>query len=463
VPEKVVDKSVWHQNVVRNMSYLHFNKTKIKEMKMSKGQKKIVASMSFVLITLMFLQTVCFSKEKITLTYWNHEEQYDTYYNPWIEEIGRKGFARLHPEVKGVNVVTVPYSGYEAKYLSVFLARKGAPDAFQNRIYNWYEYCEPFPDEMLSTLKKHVLPGILRGGMWEGKLIAIPTAYPPSSFQMLYINADMFKEAGLNPDTPIETLDELLECAKKLTKYDSADKITRVGFALRYSGHKGGIFDKFAPFLHTFGAIAMSPDQTTASGYINSPEAIESLKWYSNLVNKYRVSSLEIGTPVTAFGNKTAAMMFREGWVVGWLRDSAPDINYRVYPLPFKKVKVGAGTVYAETDSVYKYSPHKKLAQEFMFYVWEHSLEGFIRQELVPPVWKEDLDCSYMRIHPIYKATKEMLINRPFSPVYTYFHPNLRKIIGGIGDEILNALYQKKSPKQAFDDAARIVNGLLKE
>ena len=37
----------------------------------------------------------------------------------------------------------------------------------------------------------------------------------------MFINVDMYEEVGLDPDQPPTTLDELLEHAKKLAKYDA--------------------------------------------------------------------------------------------------------------------------------------------------------------------------------------------------------------------------------------------------
>ena len=51
-------------------------------------------------------------------------------FNAYYEEAGRE-FAALYPdECSGVEVVTVPYSGYYARYLAAFMAGVGAPDLF---------------------------------------------------------------------------------------------------------------------------------------------------------------------------------------------------------------------------------------------------------------------------------------------------------------------------------------------
>lgn len=59
-----------------------------------------------------------------------------------------------------------------------------------------------------------------------------------NSTAMVYVNKNMLKEAGLDPNKTIWTYNELLDAAKKMTKKDSSGKITRAGFAI----HPGSWF-----------------------------------------------------------------------------------------------------------------------------------------------------------------------------------------------------------------------------
>ncbi len=53
----------------------------------------------------------------------------------------------------------------------------------------------------------------------EGVRYGIPIEH--GNFQQMYINVDMFKKAGLNPDKPPKTFDEWLAAMKKLTILDA--------------------------------------------------------------------------------------------------------------------------------------------------------------------------------------------------------------------------------------------------
>jgi sn-glycerol 3-phosphate transport system substrate-binding protein len=71
-------------------------------------------------------------------------------------------------------------------------------------------------------------PALRGNATANGKIYAIPFQ---NSTPILYINADHFKEVGLDPAKPPATWTELVAAAAKLTKRDG-DKITRYGFEM---------------------------------------------------------------------------------------------------------------------------------------------------------------------------------------------------------------------------------------
>src|SRR4029453_19133944 len=168
-------------------------------------------------------------------------------------------------------------------------------------------------------------------GKWKGARYGIPIEH--GNFQQMYINAEQFKKAGLDPDKPPKTLEEWLAAMKKLTVLDAKGEITQAGFALRHKGHPVGITDKFLPFAHAFGARTLSPNLDKATGFANSPEMVAALTFYADLVQRHKVESLSVPTPEDTFGQKRAATIFRESWFFGWVKKNAPDVSFKVYAL----------------------------------------------------------------------------------------------------------------------------------
>lgn len=76
-------------------------------------------------------------------------------------------------------------------------------------------------------------PNIANYYTLDGKLRSMPMN---SSLPLLYINADAFKKAGLDPNTPPQNLDEIMTAAKKLTIKNAGGQVTQYGFGASIYG-----------------------------------------------------------------------------------------------------------------------------------------------------------------------------------------------------------------------------------
>jgi len=392
------------------------------------------------------------------LVYWTHWEQ-NPEFNRWYETKGTEFAKKNGYEVE---VVTIPYQGYEAKYLAALMGKTGAPDFFNGIAHQWcgqYDFCDRMPPELEKVWSEN-LPKYMRAwGQWRGVTYGIPIEH--GNFQQMYINADLFRKAGLDPDRPPKTLDDWLAAMKKLTVFDPKGEPTQVGFAIRHKGHPVGITDKFLPFAHAFGARMISPAQDRATGVANSPEMVAALRFFGDLVTKHKVASLAFGNPEDAFGQKRAAVIFRESWYFGWLKKNAPDVSFRVYALPCGTSCPGAGNLFPWSNLVSKASPNKHVAWDFLRFISnakddleQHQLQGIL------PVWAVNLESSYVKSRPDYASTKEMLA-QPVPP--NYYHPKSNELATAFGEAVVGVLYGKGQPKALLDEAASRMDRILRE
>ena len=77
----------------------------------------------------------------------------------------------------------------------------------------------------------------------------------------------MFKDAGLDPENPPQTWDQLVDAAKKLTHDD------QYGFAITGGGEFGNTIFRSLPFIWMNGGSIISDDMTKAT--VNEPAAVE--------------------------------------------------------------------------------------------------------------------------------------------------------------------------------------------
>src|SRR5215469_14817886 len=179
-----------------------------------------------------------------TLVIWTGFPDAQSFY----EAVG-KAYSSAHPEVK-FTVFSSSLREAEQKLVAAVPTGTG-PDIFDigdNISMDFIEtgLLEPNPADVDQYLKS---------GPWnkfvvdfltiKGKTYGLPLE--EASKASMYYNKTLFKEAGIaNPPT---TMDECVEAAKKLVKFDSSGKMIRSGISLRLSGQGSGVTEKFRYLL----------------------------------------------------------------------------------------------------------------------------------------------------------------------------------------------------------------------
>ena len=123
------------------------------------------------------------------------------------------------------------------------------------------------------------LEGFMEDSYVDGQIYSIPFQ---RSTMVLYYNKDAFAEAGLDPEKPPTTWDELVAYGTALTNDDR----TGVGIALN-SGSAQWAFTGFALQNSVDGINLMSDDGKQV--YFNTPENVEALQFWLDLQNKYKI------------------------------------------------------------------------------------------------------------------------------------------------------------------------------
>lgn len=132
------------------------------------------------------------------------------------------------------------------------------------------EIVEKYAGEDKNYLKDTFLENILSLAQADGKQVGIPFSI---STPIIYYNADLFKAAGLNPDTPPVTWAEVRECAKKITEATG-----EYGFYMQEYADNWAV----QGLLEGNGASMLSEDGTKAT--FATPEAFEAYQVLSDMV-----------------------------------------------------------------------------------------------------------------------------------------------------------------------------------
>jgi len=208
----------------------------------------------------------------------------------FLEEELMPEFERQNPGVK-VEIMWLDVSKINEQLMAAFAAGM-APDLFQGGIMtfpalygsqgtvmNLNKYVENWPG------KDNFYDSAWRAGIYKGNVYGLTVSL---DVRPLWYRKDFFVEAGLDPETPPTTWEELREMAIKLTKRQGST-ITRAGYwvpTTSFDSMQSG----WLPFLFQQGLGLLNETQT-AVGFDN-PKGIEAITFYHDLLWKDHVDVL---------------------------------------------------------------------------------------------------------------------------------------------------------------------------
>jgi multiple sugar transport system substrate-binding protein len=166
------------------------------------------------------------------------------------------------------------------------------------------------------------------------KILCLPWG---TDMYALFWNKDMFEAAGLDPNTPPKTMEELAEFADKLTKRDADGKLTQVGFL----PDQGWMHDDL--YVRMMGGFWYSEDGQHVTA--NSEPMISSLLWQQQFYKKFNADEVLAFSSGWADAYMSADYPFYTGkmamyvdgeWMTGpnFISAFKPEASYGVAPFP---------------------------------------------------------------------------------------------------------------------------------
>lgn len=176
--------------------------------------------------------------------------------------------------------------------------------------------------------------------MSEGKTYGVPALENAPRISLGW-NKTLFEKAGIDPEKPPTTLEELSAYAEELAEFDAAGNLIQVGFDPLDS--MGG-----GPGLHTwtraFGAEWY--DAEAQKVYLNSPEMVEMVDYIVSFYKKYGPEKMAAfregyakwcGRPEASFPRGVQAMILEGYWAPGELAVTAqPGLEFGWTWMPTK-------------------------------------------------------------------------------------------------------------------------------
>jgi len=283
---------------------------------------------ALLLVVLMVLVAQAATAAPVTITYWQY------FYQSKVDLIDEliKQFEAKNPDIK-VEQVTFPYESYNQKVAASIPAGEG-PDVI-NLYSGWLpmyvkaDYIQQLPKTDFSDayMKGTYFPFVMDAVNFGGKLYAAPTAVRTLA---LIWNKKLFREAGLDPEKPPKTLDELATFARKLSKYDAQGNLIQAGLAMQPNG-QGHNWLRDVLFRQFGGAPY---DATGRKVTYASTQGIAAAQWYMDRIQKDKVGFPNFMTDdVTAFKAQKSAMTIDGSFRIATFK-ALPELEWGVAELP---------------------------------------------------------------------------------------------------------------------------------
>lgn len=295
-------------------------------------------------------------------------------------------------------------------------------------------------------------PALMANGRIEGKTWGIPFQ---RSTIVAYYNKDMFRAAGLDPEAPPASWDEMVSMGKALTKDGT------YGLMIPSTGYPYWMFQ----------ALAIQNGKELMSGdgletYFDDPAVVETLEFWKSLSTEHGImpeGTVEWGTLRQAFLEGQTAMMWHSTGNLTAVKNEA-KFDFGVSVLPANErpgSPTGGGNFYVFEDTTDEERAAALKLIEFMT-APEQAAEWSIATGYMgvsPASYETDALKAYTAEFPPALVARNQLENAvaEFSTFET------ARVRDGLNNAIQAALTGSKSPADALAEAQDAAERLLKD
>ena len=295
-------------------------------------------------------------------------------------------------------------------------------------------------------------PALMANGKIEGKTWGIPFQ---RSTIVAYYNKDLFKAAGLDPEAPPTTWDEMISMGKALTQDGT------YGLMIPSTGYPYWMFQALAI---QNGKEVMSDDGLTT--YFDDPAVVETLEFWKSLSQEHGImptGTVEWGTLRQAFLEGQTAMMWHStGNLTAVKKNASFDFGVAELPANVRKGSpTGGGNFYVFKDT----TPEEKAAAlkliEFMTSPEQAAAWsiGTGYMGVSPAAYETEALKTYTQEFPPALVARNQLENA-VAEFSTFETARVRE---GLNNAIQAALTDAKSPADALAEAQAAAVRLLRD
>lgn len=252
-------------------------------------------------------------------------------------------FEQKNPDIP---VKHEPIPGNYSEKIQLMLGTYTAPDLFYLKgefapSYMRYNILMPLNDFVNQSPDFNLddfYPSLLEAFMKDSVYYGFPKDFNP---YVLYYNKKMFEAAGIN--APPQNWQELVDISRKLTIDEDGDGTPEQwGLVIQEA------LEMVMPFVYQNGGDFQHPNGDLA---LTEPAFVEAVEYYYSLYQQ-KIATIppKVGTDWNgdAFGRGKCAMIFAGAWVIPFLDETYPEMEYGLAFMPAgkKRATVAFTTAY---------------------------------------------------------------------------------------------------------------------
>lgn len=299
-------------------------------------------------------------------------------------------------------------------------------------------------------------PAFMENSQTGGKTYGIPFQ---RSTPVLYWNKEAFAAAGLDPNTPPATWEEMVEMGKKLVKKDENGNVTQWGVRIPTSGFPYWLFQG----LSTQNDVILANAEGNKTNF-DDPKVVEALEYLVSLSTEHGVMEPGIvewgATPKAFFEGQTAMMWTTTGNLTNVRKNAPFDFGVGMLPANQRRgAPTGGGNFY-----LFKGTSQEQLAAAVDFIKWitepEQSAKWTMATGYVAPrpaTWDTPTMQAYAADFPAVLVARDQL-EYAVAELSTYENQRVTRIFN---DALAAAITGQKDAASALAEAQAQADAIL--
>ncbi len=361
-----------------------------------------------------------------------------------------------------VEATPIPWNEHEKKILTAVLSGD-PPDVVSQfvPVVKWASRLALTPLDPYIRASRldttEFFPALWSEMRWEGHVYALPVN---STSYALFYNKALFRAAGLAPERPPQTWEEVADAAQRLTERGPNGRVGQAGFVPDY-----GNLPTTSLMAWQQGAEFLSPDGTTVT--LDSPATEQALQWIADYYQSYGVDDLKAFTAGLGSADQHGFLSGRLAMAIldlSYLEQIArysPNLDYGVAPIPTFPGRPTASSAGSWWLAIPRGAKHPAAAWAFMRFAVERQTQldeaAATDEDLFPANRLAAYDSSFLSSPALEVFARQMEVAH--SPtVVPLAHDVFWREFFGAQDRVI---YGRQTPREALRQAERVVQDAL--